>query len=78
MTVERAALAYRHKMTGAGGNIKELAGIDEAFAGARTRADLERAMRIADQAIAERRRLSGGGASNAAAPATTPSTFRPE
>lgn len=78
MTVERAALAYRHKMTGAGGNIKELAGIDEAFAGARTRADLERAMRIADQAIAERRRLSAGGASNATAPAGTPSTFRPE
>jgi hypothetical protein len=78
MIVERAALAYRHKMTGAGGNIKELAGIDEAFAGARTRADLERAVRVAEQSIAERRRLSGGGASTAQAPAATPSSFRPE
>lgn len=78
MVVERAALAYRHKMTGAGGNIKELAGIDEAFAGARTRADLERAVRTAEQSIAERRRLSGGGASTARAPTETPSTFRPE
>lgn len=78
MIVERAALAYRHKMTGAGGNIKELAGIDEAFAGARTRADLERAVRTAEQSIAERRRLSAGGESTAKAPAPTPSTFRPE
>lgn len=78
MIVERAALAYRHKMTGAGGNMKELAGIDEAFAGARTRADLERAVRTAEQSIAERRRLSQGGASTARAPAPTPSTFRPE
>lgn len=78
ITVARAALAFRHKMTGAGGSATELAGIDEAFAGARTRADLERAVRIADQAIAERRRLSAGGASNAKAPAATPSTFRPE
>jgi hypothetical protein len=78
MVVAKAALQYRNDVTGAGGSAKELADIDQAFAGARTRADLQAAVNNAEQVIAERRRLSGGGASTAKAPVATPSTFRPE
>jgi hypothetical protein len=65
LIVERAALAYRHKMTGAGGSAKEMEGIDQAFAGARTKEDLEEAIRVSEAALAERRRLAAGGRSRA-------------
>jgi hypothetical protein len=78
MIVERAALAYRNKVTGAGGSNREMEIIDKAFAGARTKADLENAVRIGEQTIAEVRRLSGGGASNAKAPSPGAASFRPE
>jgi hypothetical protein len=63
--VERAALAYRHKMTGAGGSAKEMEGIDQAFAGARTKRDLEEAVRVSELALSRRRGLAAGGRSNA-------------
>jgi len=78
MTINRARLAYRHATTGAGGAESELAAIDQAFAGASTKADFENAVRISEEIIAEARRLSGGGASSAKAPAPAASTFRPE
>lgn len=78
MIVARAALQYRNDVTGAGGSARELADIDQAFAGARTRADLANAVRTAEQIIARRRELSSGAPSTAKAPAPTPSTFRPE
>lgn len=63
--VERAALAYRHAVTGAGGSNTELAGIDRAFAGARTYHDLQEAVRLAETTLAEKRRLAAGGQSAA-------------
>ncbi len=78
MVVDRARLAYKNAVTGAGGSDTEAAVIDKAFAGARTKADLDNAVRISEQTIAERRRLSGGGASNAKAPTQAAESFRTE
>lgn len=71
--VNRARLAYKHAVTGSGGSDAEAAQIDQAFAGAKTRAGLENAVRIAEQTIATHRRLIAGGASSAQPAAVAPS-----
>lgn len=61
IVLDRTRLAYRHKVTGAGGSDAEAERIDEAFAAARTKHDLQVAADMADKVLAERRRLSAGG-----------------
>lgn len=57
MVFQQAADAYRKRITGAGASEKELARLEEAFAGARTKADVEAIIQITEDQIAAHRRL---------------------
>jgi len=70
--IDRARLAYKHAVTGAGGSDKEAAQIDEAFAGARTKEDLQAAVRASEETIARHRALMAGQPSDAEATEVAP------
>lgn len=60
---ENAKLAYRHLRTGAGGNVKELEGIEKAFQGAQTPAEQVNAIRQLKAAFDQQEARQMAGAS---------------
>lgn len=73
LIADRAANAYRVEVTGAGASEAEVARLSEQFAGARTKAELQAAMRLGDEVIAEHRRLLDQGGSDVEATQLDPS-----